>query len=130
MFNVTLAGCTMSDTISNQSFLRSEPYGSLRDLNRLKRVFNSMNVSLQEFAEQEFEEPSALSQQDMTLGQQRSLLETASNVRSTDLESILMKFELWLEDYSQSDEHILSPESAAIISSIHEDLRELARTSR
>ena len=103
-----------------------DQYESIRDLRKLKRVFRTTNTSLQEFAEQEFEDPTALHQQDETLAQQRSLLETASNMPGNDIESILLKFELWMEDYAHSGGDLLSPESEEVLASIHQDLHTLA----
>lgn len=103
-----------------------DQYESIRDLKKLKRVFHTTTRSLQEYADQEFDDPTALHQQDETLAQQRSLLETASNMPGTDIESVLLKFDLWMEDYAQSGGDLLSPESEEVLASIHQDLHTLA----
>lgn len=104
----------------------NDQYESLKDLRKLKRVYRTTNTVLQEFAEQEFDDPTALHQQDEALANQRSLLELAAGIQGTDIESILLKFDLWMEDYAQTGGDLLSSESEDVLTSIYQDLQSIA----
>ena len=109
--------------MSDLAKVESQPYSSLKDLNRLKRVYRDKNKLLEEYASREFQDESAPRTLDLVLDEQLSIIDTLSQNRASSFEEVMLKFDLWMEDYQSSD-RMLSNSSEELLFAVYYDLKE------
>ena len=89
-------------------------------------MYESAHDDCQRFAGAEFDDALALARQDAALGAQMHALESLSRIESAGLNDILLKFAIWQANHEESELGTLSPQSDALIRSIHADLIRIA----
>ena len=93
---------------------------------KLRSIYEGAQEDCERFAGEEFDDVLALVQQDAALGAQLRALSSLSEIESSGLSEVLLKFEIWWSNHEDAEPTELSSESASLLRSIHADLIRIA----
>ena len=93
---------------------------------QIRNIYETAHEDCEKFAGAEFDDALALVRQDAALSAQMRALDSLSRIESSGLRDVLLKFEIWRNHHEESEHGTLSPQSDALIRSIHQDLMRIA----